>query len=120
VTWGSGWDPQSSGIRARRINDTVEILLNYARVAANKFAIPIHGDVGNVTICSGLPSQFRPASGDFGAFAVGPSGRQWAGYVLSDGNVVLSNAMPWVNQTGNKQNDQRAFSGKALFHAGTF
>lgn len=120
VNWSSGWKASGTGLRARRVNNLVEVLLNTAEVVKEKFDIPIHGNVTNVTMCTGIPAQFRPASGDFGAFAVGPNGRMWSGYITSGGSLILSNAMPWVNQTGSKKNDARGFSGKAVYHAGSY
>lgn len=125
VSFQSGWkysaaDNSAAGIKARRVGDLVEIHINNVLCAAKKFKIPTSGDVSNMVVFNGIPAQFRPAAGDYGTVVPGPVGPDFNGYISSSGAFAISFVQPWTTQTGSKDVNRRAFSGKATFMAGSF
>ncbi len=125
VSFRSGWrysadSASHAGLKARRIGDIVEIQINNVLCDAKKFKIPTDGNIGNEVVFSGIPTQFRPAIGDYGVVVPGPSGTLFSGFISHDGLFRITAVMPWTTQTGNKDVNKRSFSGKATFMARSF
>lgn len=125
ISWRSGFGFSSStagsaGIKARRIDDQIEMHFNNFYVNAKKFNIPTDGNINNEIVFTGIPAQFRPASGDYGAVVPAHTGGAWSGYVTPAGELILCTVAPWTTQTGSKAVNKRVFSGKTTFRAGTF
>lgn len=125
VSFSSGWkysasDASYTGIKARRINDTVEIIICSVICEAGKFNIPLTGNVENQTVFTGIPAQFRPASGDIASVTPLSAGGQFHGFIDASGAFKIASVQPWANQTASKAVNKRIFSGKATFFARNF
>ncbi len=125
ISMRSGWrflsmSGSASGIKARRIDNIVEIHINGVICDAKKFKIPVNGDVAPQTVFSGIPQQFRPAFGDYGTVSHGPGGPHMSGLITASGEFVINHSMPWSTQTGTRDVDKRWVSGKAVFMAASF
>lgn len=126
ISFRSGWrflsmSGSASGIKARRIDNIVEIHINGCVSDAKKFKIPVHGDLNpNQVVFTGIPQQFRPAFGDYGTVNHGPGGPHMSALITASGEFVVNHTMPWATQTGPRDVDRRWVSGKATFQAASF
>ena len=115
ITWGTGWsyvpDPgPSPGVKARRVGAHVFISIANARIAAGTFTVPTSGNIANSTIFTGLPAEFRPATGVNGALASGTAGPTASATMTPSGVLYLSAMAPDSTLTASTAIAQTDFS----------
>lgn len=111
ITYVADGNSTLAGIRARRIGPYAEIHL--ANIQVDSIDVPIHGNIANRQLFTGIPEKFRPAT--MAIINAGPAGRLWTGYVDYNGNMFMSSVAPSSTFTATTAIANETYSGVAFY-----
>jgi hypothetical protein len=120
VAFSSGWsfvaDGSSwGGLKARRQGNVIQLVVANVQATASTFNITVDGNIANSTICTGIPTQFRPSAGSAAALAGLSAGGMGQIYIDQNGTMALAAVAPNSTYTTTTASPASTFSGQAMY-----